>query len=203
MRILLSLLPFICTCLFFAQWTNPTKPIESIAEAIQHKQRDDYFKFKEEVDSLAAFAQIATTQDIPKLQTQVIKTRLAYKQLEFFIDYLHTKYNYLYINGGPLFKTNEDGKDKPPIAPNGLQTLDELIFSDEVAEELKTIDSLATELKGAVEHIEAAHFSTHFSEHLTIEAIRSGLVRIFTLGLTGFDTPGSCLLYTSPSPRDS
>jgi cytochrome c peroxidase len=150
----------------------------------------DFQAFENEVNQLVKISN-PETADIELLKLQITKTRYAYKKIEFLFDYRHTEFNKFYINGGPLPKINEESADEFLIHPNGLQTLDELIFSDEVEQELTTIHVLANELKTSVELIAVSHLLIEISNQQIIESLRSSLVRIFTLGLTGFDTPGS------------
>jgi len=114
------------------------------------KIAESYFKdfrlFQKEVLELERMAKdTETEEDIPALRTQFIETRYAYKKIEFLFDYLQTSYNYLFINGGPFPKISEESDDL--IAPNGLQTIDESLFSDEAATQITSIKKLANELK--------------------------------------------------------
>ena len=76
------------------------------------------------------------------------------------------------------------------VKPEGLQVLDELIFSDhpnadEIETLCKTLDEKFEVLLIAIQKLQ------HINSFQIIEASRTQLVRIFSLGVTGFDTPGS------------
>ena len=172
----------------FGLRTDSRNSGEETTEAILQAYFDDFRVFHKEVIKLESMTAEEETIDIQALQQQIIQTRIAYKRIEFLFDYLQTLYNYLYINGGPLPKVNEDNNEIVP--PNGLQTLDELIFSEDAENQLELISQLALELKNAVDIITSSHYNIKASEQQIIEALRSGVVRVFTLGLTGFDTPG-------------
>lgn len=78
------------------------------------------------------------------------------------------------------------------IDPEGLQAIDELVFSDEATESAQQISKLAVKLADAVPAIQAGVTNrNYFYDFEMIEASRLELVRIFSLGVTGFDTPGS------------
>lgn len=78
------------------------------------------------------------------------------------------------------------------IDPVGLQTLDELIFSEETASAKNEIQELTQKLARAIPAVEASvNQRNFFYDFEIIEAARLELVRIFTMGVTGFDTPGS------------
>lgn len=163
---------------------------QALASQIKDHHLDNFRAFKNEVDTLSQITSLnkSTTKE---LREQLVATRLAYKRVEFLFDYFHTKFAYLNINGGPLMKLDEDNPALPPIKPNGLQALDELVFNEIEYADKVHIDSLSQALKIAVQLVSGSHESSRLENHIVIEAIRSGLIRVFTLGVTGFDTPGS------------
>ena len=128
---------------------------------------------------------------VGNLQDQLTETRLAYKKVEFIFDYLEPNYAYLYINGGPLPKLHKEVAEVDLIPPNGLQRLDEIIFSDELPQSIPEVKLLTDDLVSAILFIKDSHQSDTLTMQNTFESLRSGIVRIFTLGITGFDTPGS------------
>ncbi|MXN91514.1 cytochrome-c peroxidase [Flavobacterium sp. Sd200] len=78
------------------------------------------------------------------------------------------------------------------IDPVGLQALDEMIFSDEAEASKDAILELTKKLTLAIPAVEASvNQRNFFYDFEIIEAARLELVRIFTMGVTGFDTPGS------------
>lgn len=147
--------------------------------------------FQKELKSLVDFVSESDQENsFEKIENQLIKTRLAYKKIEFLFDYYNPNYNYAFINGGPLPKFSERFGGGEILEPKGLQTIDELIFSDDVQSNISEIKKLVLELDERIEHIKKIQFPANLKESQIIEAIRSGMVRVFTLGLTGFDTPG-------------
>ncbi len=165
---------------------------QDIIEKISKSYIDAFLSFQKEVNKLVELTSKATTEtDISSLQNQVTKTRFAFKKIEFIYDYNHTKYSHVFINGAPLLKFDVDLTGGNILEPNGLQTLDELIFSDEVSNQFKHINEVAIQLKEKVDFSIKIHIPTYLTNKIVIEALRSGIVRVFALGLTGFDTPGS------------
>ncbi|TRW24317.1 cytochrome-c peroxidase [Flavobacterium zepuense] len=81
--------------------------------------------------------------------------------------------------------------ERSVVAPEGLQALDELIFSEEEIDKGLLI-KLAAQLK---HHFIAVQIAidkrNYFYDFEVLEASRLELVRIFSMGITGFDTPGS------------
>jgi cytochrome c peroxidase len=127
---------------------------------------------------------------VDSLRSTLTSTRLRYKKVEFYIAFHYPEYTNEHLNGAPLLHVVR-GTSASVEPPEGLQVLDELIFSDEAASERVKISSLASKLKTAYEILFLSLRKNRPSEDHNIMAIRMQLVRIFTLGVTGFDTPGS------------
>ena len=78
------------------------------------------------------------------------------------------------------------------VNPVGLQVLDELVFSENPSAETETILKLVIKLKQDVFAIANAFKNRKYLKDFEIvEASRLELIRIFTFGVTGYDTPGS------------
>lgn len=127
--------------------------------------------------------------DVQKTREAFLKVRASYKQIEFLLEYFDNTAVKDYINGAPLPKIERNSGEMNILQPHGLQVLDEMIFEDEPdGEELKKEVGLLcknfTELK-------AFQLKQYIAERNLFEAARLQLVRIASMGITGFDTPGS------------
>lgn len=124
-----------------------------------------------------------------ELQKAIEQTRLRYKALEFLLEYFYPSYVEAHINGAPLFhaEANETRPDVSP--PEGLQVLDELCFSQKPSSsEIEILSqSLLTHMKQVTSGLE----QRQINDPQIIEACRLQVLRVFTMGITGFDTPGS------------
>ncbi len=129
------------------------------------------------------------TQD--SLQKAVLAARKEYKKIEFFLSFQYPEYVTEYFNGAPLLKIERENTRPKVLEPEGLQILDELAFSDEADVEKTKISALATKLKSSYAILYAALSKNESIFKDDIAAMRLQLVRIFTMGITGFDTPGS------------
>lgn len=99
-----------------------------------------------------------------------------------------------YSKSLPLDHLNTDHyKGKQHVVPPvGLQVLDEMIFSEEASSSREEIQKLTQELNDSYQILEKAISKRNFFyDYEIMEASRIELVRIFTMGITGFDTPGS------------
>lgn len=128
---------------------------------------------------------------LKKLQETHIANRLAFKELEFLAEYYNGAAVTKHLNGAPLPKPEPAVAEKLIIEPTGLQVLDELVFSDDPLVEKKEIVRLAKKLSGEYQSIKKYLLGLNMTHRHIFEAVRQELVRVFTLGVTGFDTPGS------------
>lgn len=169
----------------------------------------------------SAEAYTAGKLTLPAFKQQLLKTRASYKGIEYIVEYYYPEHTKEHLNGPPLFHADpyphitgsyysmpadeyvnsapldylekDHYLDSPKlIAPCGLQVLDELVFSEEIATQKQLALQLTSELKKkwaiVIVALEKRKFFLPFE---VMEASRQELVRIFTLGVTGFDTPGS------------
>ena len=183
----------IFTLLFTSYQTKQNQTYkEGVVIDVSKLYAQNFLAFQDKVNQLVDFtAKNKSDILISELQKRVSETRLAYKKVEFLFDYNQTPYNRTFINGAPFTKYEEDFTGGQVLNPNGLQTLDLLVNGDDVATKLQQIQSVATDLKSRVDLIASIHIPLSTNKTAIIEALRSGIISIFTLSLTGFDTPGS------------
>ena len=185
---------FVMICLLMLSGGEMVIPYQEVTvpEKVAALYTANFHKFQDEVDSLAALANHSkSSSELEVLKKQVERTRLAYKEIEFIFDYYQTAYNGTYINGAPLPKVSEYFEEEKIIEPCGLQALDEAVYEEATDDNLQHIKVLAKGLKERVDFITKVQWPIDLKSSQIIECIRSGIVRVFTLGLTGYDTPGS------------
>ena len=128
---------------------------------------------------------------IDSLQKVDREARLAYKKIEFYIAYRFPEFANKNFNGAPLLQLEKSGTSSNILPPNGLQIIDELVFSENAEEEKTKIASLAKTLNAQFNILISGIEPLKLDRNDLVLAARMQLVRIFTLGITGFDTPGS------------
>lgn len=129
--------------------------------------------------------------DVEAIKVQHLITRKKFKRIEFIYEYLYPEYTKSHINGAPLLQLKKHDSKPFVVPPEGLQVLDELLFGELADEDYSKVFILAQKL---VEHLsilndQLSHENIPKADIL--QACRLELIRIFSLGLTGFDTPGS------------
>ncbi|MGD1848168.1 MAG: cytochrome-c peroxidase [Salibacteraceae bacterium] len=125
------------------------------------------------------------------LQAALKATRIHYKRVEFLVAHLDPQATKDHLNGAPLLALERHAPSLSILEPEGLQVLDELIFSDDPFSEREVIQQHCKTLKSRFKAIHAFQNATYIADRNILEAIRFELVRIATLGLSGFDTPAS------------
>lgn len=142
--------------------------------------KKDVYQFKEDKIS------------VEQLRNSLRNTRNSYKEIEFFIAYHYPEFSKTHLNAAPLFRIEAAGTSAYTLPPEGLQVLDELIFSEEVTEQKDKIIEITDYLYNNYSDFYLSTLNNGLSKgnNKTLP-LRSELIRIYTLGITGFDTPGS------------
>ena len=153
-------------------------------------------KYSNDLDKAFSQLKITATQyrvgksTDEKLSNAINEARNEYKRIEFILNYYYPDFTEGNLNGAPLFHISRDGSRATVHPPEGLQYLDELIY-DDPKENAVEIDQLATSLQNSFRRVKADLDRRSIPEGDLISAMRQELIAIITLGITGFDTPGS------------
>ncbi|MET3535104.1 cytochrome-c peroxidase [Chryseobacterium limigenitum] len=142
--------------------------------------KSDVYQFSEDKISL---------EDLRK---SLSNTRNSYKEIEFYIAYHYPEFSKTHLNAAPLFHIEAAGTSAYTLPPEGLQVLDELIFSDNAGEQKEEIKTITNFLYNSYASFYLSSVKNGLSKgnNKTLP-LRIELIRIYTLGVTGFDTPGS------------
>lgn len=134
-------------------------------------------------------------QSLIDLRKELLSARNQFKKVEFLAAYSDPDFVKDWVNGAPLLHLERNSPSMLSVLePEGLQILDELIFDEDEAvfshkEEIKhKSEELVVRLG---QFIKFQGYHPPYPDFMIFEATREELVRIFTLGLTGFDTPMS------------
>lgn len=115
------------------------------------------------------------------------RVKFAFKRIEAFAWYLDPEFTGTYLNGAPLPKLQPGVPSISVLDPKGLQTLEEALYADTPDEAvcLELAEQLSLDATAYVDRLLAAKWTNH---HL-FEASKLELIRVISLGITGFDTP--------------
>jgi len=146
----------------------------------------------QQLHNAAVAFQKAPQAQLKAVQQQVAQTRLAYKKIEYLAAYLDAAYVNKHLNGAPLAKPEPHSPSASILQPVGLQVLDELVHAEEdLLANPAALVTLTQKLKKGVAGLASYQNNLRLQDRHVFEAARQELVRVYTLGLTGFDTPGS------------
>jgi cytochrome c peroxidase len=127
------------------------------------------------------------TLSFEALKASYFDLRKSYKSWEYLAEHYDAVFIKENINGAPLPKLEQNSFGANVIEPKGLQVLDVLLFDDS-AEHLTK--DMHFQLDYMSKQLNELALPEIYSRDIYIAA-RIELIRIATLGLTGFDTPGS------------
>lgn len=141
--------------------------------------------------SISLKADFKNSSDVSAIRKTFLNVRKKYKRVEFLLDYfqpISVKEN---LNGPPLPSLVPNAPGVFTKEPRGLQVIDELIFSDEIISEKNKLIEEVSLLDQSFINIYNFSLKNKITDRNFFEASRLSLIRIFALGVTGFDTPGS------------
>jgi cytochrome c peroxidase len=125
---------------------------------------------------------------LKEIRQEFLKGRMVYKSLAVLTDYFcvaETKQ----LNG-PNLNWAEDDNPDVVLAPHGFQVMEELIFH---RQRIEIYTPLRNEIDHALQVISKLQgerdLQDKFKDEYIFEALRSSMVRLITLGITGHDSP--------------
>ncbi|TXF87790.1 cytochrome-c peroxidase [Neolewinella aurantiaca] len=156
-----------------------------------YRPADDYQLFVERARALAETGEAfrAKTAGADELRNSVTAARMAYKRVAWLVEYDHPGFAAKHFNGAPLLKAKRSGTRAEVVLPEGLQVLDEGAFAEAPDAASLAIVSKALLVSSRQLLPEVATRTYDLPELLA--AARAATIALPTLGLTGFDTPGS------------
>ncbi len=132
-------------------------------------------------------------RSIADARQKLIDCRLHYKRIEFFLEYFFKSSSRIY-NSPPKYEPEEP--DMEYQSPAGLQVIESLLYEyegrtagqkdarqkDELMQQIAAVASSAADLPSLLYDFQA-------DDRQLLESLRVELVRIITLGITGYDAP--------------
>lgn len=173
-----------------------SSPVTTPQEALDQLKKSFHAQIDQMGTNITLYLQKAKQLDgsekaLVELQDIHLQTRLAFKKIEFLLEYYDRDAVKKYINGAPLPTIEKHVPEIRVIEPSGLQVLDELVFGDAPVEEKEEIIAQVKDLQKYYAQTSAYQKGVRIDHRHVFEAVRQELIRIMALGVTGFDTPGS------------
>lgn len=167
---------------------SPVEPADAIQQRYE-KGAADFARraaaFLRAVDSLPASA-----SGDAALRREVARLRADYKRIEFMADYAHPG-STVRLNPPPLARSDMGTLDAAEVLPpEGLQTLLAAAHEDApLASDRARLRWLAVRLKLSGEDLAAQARSAVLDDRMVFEALENQVIRVMTMGITGFDAP--------------
>ncbi len=125
---------------------------------------------------------------LAQLRSEFLKLRIQYKRQEPLAAYFDPEFVKDYINGAPLNSLERKADDNITVlTPEGFQILDEILFSE--TPNLGEAASLTALLAANLKKFKRFQEKLLVTDRHVFEASRFQVLRIFTMGLSGFDSP--------------
>lgn len=125
---------------------------------------------------------------VKKIRNHFRKTRLAYKKAAVLIDYFHPAES-IQLNAAALPRAEVDNPGKV-LDPHGFQVLEEMIFGNPKQIDFEKINEETLLIKNILlQLLRQPNRHYKFKNELVADALRTALIRMTALGITGFDSP--------------
>jgi cytochrome c peroxidase len=161
------------------------RPVLTPVEATKENYLRDLTVFENTLEKLKTETQ-KHPLSINDLQADFKAARLAYKRIAWLIGYLDPD-GEKDFNGAPLPET--EPLQFSEIPPLGFQPIEEIIFSDNPEEEVEKLRDLTQKLQFNAKNWHIRMTDELLCDRQIMEAFRVELVQLFSLSLSGFDSP--------------
>jgi cytochrome c peroxidase len=131
----------------------------------------------------------ATDAGVAALRREVARLRAAYKRIEWIADYAQPGAA-ARLNAPPLNRADMNAPSSLTVLkPEGLQILLEIAHEDGPLRDRGELRRLAMQLESAARELAGQAAATVLDDRMVFEAMQSQVVRVMTMGITGFDAP--------------
>lgn len=170
---------------------------KSIQARVEKYYEEDLHSF---LQSIVRFqADLNKDLAVPQLKKSFLAVRIEFKKIEFIVGYDEVmgdevSREFRWINGANIITDEYDSLSSQPIYPHGLQTIEELLYADELEKTLLKEETqfLYDRIAYKIERQKNTKPMVPQEFHVFIwDALRYNLIRMSTLGISGFDVPAS------------
>lgn len=136
---------------------------------------------------------IRSEADLVTARSAYEAARRSYKRLEPLAEYLDNGFVAQFVNGAPLPRLDQKSQYVDILEPQGFQIVDELLHADD-STAMRTLADLRDKvhtLCGNIPDLLLELRGTRWTDRMMIEACRSAVVRISSMGIVAFDRPAS------------
>jgi cytochrome c peroxidase len=141
---------------------------------------------KQKLQTLQQFCKKKSSVQV--LQQQFKEARLAYKKVAVLTEYFNV-YETKYLNG-PAIKRVEEDNPTVIVEPQGFQVIEEKLFGNWSGEKNKLVIEDLENMLVTVNKLEHEPDRVYkFRDERVFDALRAAVLRLITMGISGFDSP--------------
>lgn len=137
-------------------------------------------------EKLSLLDKFAGNGDIQKIKSSFLDCRMAYKKIEYIIQFLQDE-RLKYYNGADIPTVNNSVRNITTLAPEGLQAMEGIIYDSDF--DKAKLGTLIKKLKAEISRSKSLIVNTQFDNEIIFAALRFNLIRIETMNISGFDVP--------------
>jgi len=171
--------------IFFTVFTTFCKPEKTPKDQVYDLFRSDVEELVRLNDQFLTTAKEKKGKEV--LQKEFLKLRLQFKKAEAFAEYF-TPSTVRLVNGAPLDEIEDE--ENAVFEPGGLQVIEELIYTDAPVDNEELVRQIR-KMQMNTKRIISLWTDIEITDSHVFDALRLELFRVITLGISGFDTPGS------------
>lgn len=123
---------------------------------------------------------------IARSKAALIRCRLSYKKIEFFLEYFFHSSALIY-NNPAKYEVEEPYMEFE--APRGFQVIEALLFAQKPQRQKAELMQQATAVHESADGLDALLYDFSLQDGPLLESLRIELIRIMTLGIAGYDAP--------------
>jgi len=185
MRLVILLLTF--TTLLISWLIHPS-PGRGVAPAIEYFRTEAPI-FSRHCTSLATSIRTIDLHDsrsIAATRRKLAECRASWKRIESFMEYFFRSSSRIY-NRAPKFEAEEPGMEYQ--SPLGLQVIETLLYEPNTPDRKRQLLEQSAAVAGSASDLLALLYDFHADDKQILESLRTQLLRVITLGITGYDAP--------------
>lgn len=179
----------ICGCMASLAFTNPpAKSDIGVSRTLAYiKEQGRLFaQTTSDLEETVGSIDRQHPESITRAKDALRQSRLQYKTIEFFLSYFLKSATLVYN------EANKYEVEEPFIEarePAGFQVIEALLFSNEAGEKKQELTQQANLVNTSAQDITSLLYNLDISDKQLLESFRIELIRVMTLGITGFDAP--------------
>lgn len=187
LKAIVTLLVSFLTVVLLSLTAQPSTPIGLAAAIAYYKAGSDEFAATTaQLKSAITAIRNKDSLSVANARNALKNCRLSYKKIEFFLEYFFKTTAHVY-NGPPKYEVEEPYMEYQ--TPVGLQVIEGFLFEPDPESRKTALLAQADVMASSAADLNALLYGFTANDKQIMESLRIELIRIYTLGLSGFDAP--------------